>query len=174
MPPVCSNSTRRSCVSVVPNRSAIPGRYQTGSIATLTTDKLPFCWMYDAVGLQTPGDDRVAHLVQIEPRLGDRDGRADVLAFRDLGLERIGDEMAPRIERDDAPRLRPLRERTDGRGRMRIGEIGPADRIEGAGGNRQRPVERIGAAVAPMTLRCCGRDTVAMIGPRSRAVAAPQ
>ena len=102
----------------------------------------------DAVGFQTPGADRIAHLDKIEPRPRHRDGRADVLAFRDLGLERIGDEMAPRIEGDDAPRLRPLRERTDGRGRMRIREVGPADRIEGAGGNCKRTVEGIRAAVS--------------------------
>ncbi len=102
----------------------------------------------DAVGLQTAGADRIPHLDKIEPRPRHRDGRADVLAFGDLGLERIGDEMAPRIERNDAPRLRPLRERTDGRGRMRIGEVGPADRIEGAGGNCKGTVERVGPAVS--------------------------
>ncbi len=100
-----------------------------------------------AVGLEPAGADRVLHLRQVEPRLGDGDGRADVEAFGDLGLEALGDQMAPRIERDDAPRLAPLRERADGRGGMRVGEVGPADRIERAGRHRERAIERIGAAM---------------------------
>ena len=41
MPAVCSNSVRRRLVSVAPKRSAMPGRCQTGSMAILTTDRLP-------------------------------------------------------------------------------------------------------------------------------------
>src|SRR5438132_1270060 len=41
MPAVCSNRLRRNVVSVVPKRLAMPGRYHTGSIAILTTDRLP-------------------------------------------------------------------------------------------------------------------------------------
>ena len=61
--------------------------------------------------------------------------------------EVFGDQMAPRIERDDALRLGPLRERPDGRGRMGVGEVGAADRIERAGRDRERAIERIGAAM---------------------------
>ena len=100
-----------------------------------------------AVGLQPPGSQRIAHLDQVEPRPGDRDARADVEAFGDLRLEGVGDQMAPRIERDDLLRLAPLRERADGGGRKRVGQVGPADRIERARRHRERAIERIGAAV---------------------------
>ena len=99
--------------------------------------------------------------MQVEARLGDGDARADVEALGDLGLERLGDQMAPRIERDDLPGLAPLRERADGRGGNGVGEVRPADRIERAGGHRERAIERIGAAMAA--------DDVAVAGPRHRA-----
>ena len=56
---------------------------------------------------------------------------------------------------------RPLRERPDGRGRMGVGEVGPADRIERAGGDRERAIDRIGAAM--------GADDVAVLRARHRA-----
>jgi hypothetical protein len=85
-----------------------------------------------AVGLQPPGNHGIAHLDQVETRPGDRDARADVEAFGDLRLEGVGDQMAPRIERNDFFGLAPLRERADGRGRKSVGQVGPADRIERA------------------------------------------
>ena len=47
------------------------------------------------------------------------------------------------------------------RGRMGVGEVGPADRIERARGDRERAIDRIGAAVAA--------DDVAVVEPRHRA-----
>jgi len=41
MPPVCSWQPRRRSLSERPKRSAMPGRYQTGSIAAFTTRTLP-------------------------------------------------------------------------------------------------------------------------------------
>ena len=114
-----------------------------------------------AVGLEPPGADGIAHLAEIEPGAGDRDGGPDIEAFGDLGLEGFGDQMAPGVERDDALRLRPLRERPDGRGRIGVGQVGAADRVERPGRDRERAVERIGAAM--------GADDVAVMKPRHRA-----
>ena len=86
-----------------------------------------------AVVLEPSGCDRGLQFGQVEPRAGDRDARTDVDAFGDLAREVFGDEMAPWIERDDALRLGPLRKRPDRGGRMGVGEVGTADRIERAG-----------------------------------------
>jgi hypothetical protein len=104
---------------------------------------------------------RVLQFVQVEPRLGDGDGRAHVEAFRDLRREAFRRQMPPGIERHDAARLAPLREWTDARRRVGVGQIGTADRIERAGGDRERAIDRIGAAVAA--------DDVAVLRPRHRA-----
>jgi len=114
-----------------------------------------------SVRLEPAQADRVPHLDEVEPGAGDRDGRTDVLAFLDFGLEGLGREMAPRIERDDARRLRPLRERPYGRHWVRIGEIGPADRIERARRDRKRAIKGIRAAMAA--------DDIAMLRPGHRA-----
>ena len=100
-----------------------------------------------AVRLQPPGRQRVAHLDQVESRARDCNRRADVEPLRDLLLELLRNQMPPRIERYDPLRLAPLRERADhGRG-MRVGEIGPPDRIKHAGRNGERAIERVRAAV---------------------------
>ena len=44
MPPVCSNRVRRRVVSSTSNRSAMPGRYQTGSSAALVTATSRVSW----------------------------------------------------------------------------------------------------------------------------------
>jgi hypothetical protein len=93
--------------------------------------------------------------------LGDRDGRADVDARRNLFAEIFRHPMAPRIERHDAAGVRPLRVRPDIDGGRRVGEVGTRDRVERSGGDRERPVERIGAAV--------GADGVAVGGRGDRA-----
>src|SRR5580698_1009731 len=81
MPAVCSNSCRRRLFSVVAKRSAIPGRYHTGSIAVM---------------LQPSGGDGRLQFGQIEPRAGDGDRGADVDALGNFSLEILGDQMAPR------------------------------------------------------------------------------
>src|SRR5260221_4754309 len=57
--------------------------------------------------------------------------------------------MAPGVERDDLGGIAPLREGTDLLDRRRVSEVGNVDRAELAGGDRQRPVERIGAVMRP-------------------------
>ena len=90
--------------------------------------------MHDfAVGLQPLRENRRADFRQVEPRARHRDTRADVDAFGDLLAEILRNQMAPRVECDNAARLAPLREGPDGGGGKRIGEIGPADRIERTG-----------------------------------------
>ena len=62
MPPVCSNSVRRSAVSLTPKRSAMPGRYQTGSIAALVTATSPVVVHDLAVDLEPARGDGLADL----------------------------------------------------------------------------------------------------------------
>src|SRR5260370_6347058 len=57
--------------------------------------------------------------------------------------------MTPGVERDDPGGIAPLRKRADRLDRCRVGEIRDVDRAELAGGDRQRPVERIGAVMRP-------------------------
>ena len=147
MPPVCSNNVRRSLSSPTPKRSAMPGRYQTGSIAALVTATSPdartispsIVRSFFAINSLRSGSVSRALVIAMD--------RADIDAFRDLGAEVLGDAMAPGIERDDARRLRPLRERSDLDDRRRVGQVRPRDRIERAGGNRERAIKRIGAAM---------------------------
>src|SRR6266853_466216 len=101
-----------------------------------------------SIGLQPAGPDCVSHFGEIESRAGDRNGGTNILSFGYLRLERGSDEMAPGIERHNAPRFRPLRKRTDRGGRVRVRQIGTADRIERTRRDRQRAIERIGPAMA--------------------------
>ena len=118
--------------------------------------------VYDvAVMLQPAGCDGRLQFGKIEARAGDGDAWADVDAFGDLGREILGDQMAPRIERNDALRIAPLRKRADGCGGMGVGEVRTPDRIERAGRNGQRAVDRIGAAM--------GADHVAVRRARHRS-----
>ncbi len=54
MPPECSNSERRRSVSETPKRSAMPGRYQTGSMAALVTRTSPFSVSRSPSGTRRP------------------------------------------------------------------------------------------------------------------------
>ena len=175
----CRRSARTACgaarLRLTPKRSATPGRYQTGSIATLVTATSPVSCRIVAVDLEPAGRHRVVHLGHGEPRLGDRDASG--------GCRR------PRRSRRRSPRatrwphgssetmlsgLRPLRERADlddGRG---VGEVRPRDRVQRAGRDRERAIERIGAAMRADDVAVAPGFTVPTTGPRSRAVAAPQ
>ena len=101
-----------------------------------------------AIGLEPLRQDRGTDFRQIEPRACHRDARADIGAFGDLLAEIFRDQVTPGVERDDAVGFAPLRERPDGRGGERVGEIGAADRIERAGRDRERPIDGVGAAMA--------------------------
>ena len=161
----CRRSARTGCAagSCPLRRSArrCPGRYQTGSIATLTTDRPPPGWTTTPSMASRPA----ATACCISPR----SSRARVTAMLgrmsmpcgDLRPEGFGDHVAPRIERDDGLGADPLRERADGNGGLRVGEVGPSNRIERAGGDGKRAVDRIGAAMRA--------DDVAVGWPRHRA-----
>ena len=86
---------------------------------------------------------QVAEIRQCQPRLGNRDTGPDIDAFGDFRTEILGDAMAPWIERDNARGLRPLRKRADIDDRRGVGQIGARNRIECAGGNRERAIKRI-------------------------------
>src|SRR5580704_980279 len=83
-----------------------------------------------AIGFESAAGDSALHFMKLEPRFGDRDGRANIDAPRDLGLERLGRQMPPGVERDDALRFTPLRERSDAHGRMGVREVRAPDRIK--------------------------------------------
>ena len=118
--------------------------------------------MHDlAVGAQSLGRERLADFGQVEPCARHRDARADIDALGNVLAEILGDQMAPGVERDDFRGIAPLLERPDGRRRKRVGEIGTADRIERTGGDGERAIHRIGAAMAA--------DHVAIPSARHRA-----
>jgi hypothetical protein len=66
-----------------------------------------------AVGREPVCRHRGLDFGQIEPRLGDGDGRADIDALADPLAEILRDAMAERIERDDPAGREPLRLRRD-------------------------------------------------------------
>ena len=148
MPPVCSNKVRRSLSSVTPKRAAMPGRYQTGSIAALVTATSPRLVHDLAVDLESALVEERSQFRQRQPRLGDRDGRADVDA---LARSPVLKSSATRWPHGSSETMRvglgPLRERADLDDRRRVVQVRPRDRIERAGGNRERAIERIGAAM---------------------------
>ncbi len=100
-----------------------------------------------AVDLQAALGDGLVDLRQVDARLGDRDGRADVDAFGQLDREVLGDPVTPGVEADDLPRLMPLRVRADGHDRVGVVQFRPSLRGHGARRDRQRAVDRIGAAM---------------------------
>jgi hypothetical protein len=129
MPAVCSNNCAAQIVlggrEALRHPGQIPDRIDRdldhGDAAVLVHDI--------AVAFSRPAAIADLQFGQIEPRAGDGDARADIDAFGDFRLEVLGHQMAPRIERDDALRIAPLRKRSDGCGGMGVGEIGTPDRI---------------------------------------------
>ena len=147
MPPVCSNRWRRRLVSPMPQRSATPGRYQTGSSATLVQLTSP-CSRDDAPsGCSRSKPHRMLELRHGEARMRDRDRRPDVPAVRELAGERLAHDVAVGIERDDLLRIGPLRIGPDRHRRRGVGQVGPMQRIEAARSDRERAVERVGAGM---------------------------
>ena len=161
MPPVCSNRVRRSACSETPKRAAMPGRCQTGSMAIFVTEMSP-----DACSVPPSGARRCAPMAA---RISGMLRRALVMAIvgrmsdaaGDLVGEDLADDMAPGVERHDPLGVGPLRVRADAGGRMGVGEVRPRQRVERPRRDRQRPVERIGAAM--------GADDVAVGRVRHRA-----
>ena len=175
MPPVSSNSTRRRSVSLQPKRCATPGRYQTGSIAALVTSAAPLGSRIWPSGTQAALLHGVDDLGQDHVRLGDGDGRADVVAGGQLGGEHVGHHGAPRVEADDLAGLAPLRVRADDVGGRGVGEVGLVLARQRARRHRQRPVHAVGAAVradhVAMGALGGGADERAALGRRRRAPA---
>ena len=114
-----------------------------------------------AVGHQPLGRQRCLNFGQVETGARNRDARPDIGAFGDFGTEILRYQMPPRVKRNDALRVGPLRKRPDGRGRIGIGQIGAADRIECAGRDRKRAIDGIGAAMRA--------DDVAVLRTRDRS-----
>ena len=100
-----------------------------------------------AVDANASGLDGVANFRHVDVRAGDRDGRPDVVAKREILAEFLTDEMAPRIERDDLRCVGPLRMRTDAVGGRGVGQVGTMVARQCACCNRQRPVNRIAAGM---------------------------
>ena len=100
-----------------------------------------------AVGANASGLDRGANFRHVDMRAGDRDGRPDVVAKREIFAEFLTDEMAPRIERDDLRCVGPLRMRADAVGGRGVGQVGTMVARQCACGDRQRAVYRIAAGM---------------------------
>ena len=82
-----------------------------------------------------------------QPRLASRRCWAGCRCPRRSPREILGDAMAPGIERHDLPGSLHCGNGPIVDGRRGIGKIGPADRIERAGRDRERAIERVGAAM---------------------------
>ena len=165
MPPVCSNSVRRSCVSSTSKRSAMPGRYQTGSMAALVTATSPLGVHDLAVDLSRPLAIASLDLRQVDARLGDGDGRADVDA---LGRSRRRSPRRPGGPRDRARRSCRRSSTADaGRSATTGWVLVSSGRGSDRARRRRRPARdrsNRSRRGVPMTLRSAGRDTVPMIG----------
>jgi hypothetical protein len=134
MPPVNSKRLRLRSDSATANRRL--GHPRRAVLA-----------QYLAVRLEAAGGDRLLQLGHVDMCLGDGDRRPDVPAFGKAVGEDLGNEMAPRVERNDLGGIAPLRERPDRLDRRRVGEIGDVDRAELAGGDGEGAIERIGAVM---------------------------
>src|SRR5262249_31088983 len=99
--------------------------------------------------------------VDTRARLGNRKRGPHVEPFHHPRAEGFRNQMAPGVERHNAPRVCPLRKRTNFRGRMRIREVWTSNGIERSRRNRERPIYCIRAAV--------GTDDVTIVGPRDGA-----
>ena len=113
VPGTCRRSARTGrgadSFSLVPNRSAMPGRYHTGSMATLITETLPF-GLHDVAIVEPPGRDAAwtsgrSRRALVTAMLGRMSMPSAISA-----AEGLGDQMAPRIERDDALRAPSIAE----------------------------------------------------------------
>ncbi len=147
MPPVCSNRPRRSSASgdAEPARDArqVPHRLDRD----LGHAHVARPGQHGRRRAPAARPHRLGDLRHVDVRAGDRDGRPHVQPGRQLVGEHFGDQMAPRVERDDRVAVRPLRERADGDGRARVGQVRPVRRVELAGGDRQRAIDRVGAGM---------------------------
>ena len=147
MPPVCSNRARRRPVSRTPKRSAMPGSHQTGSTAILVTVTSPA----SARSRRPPaagrarsrpgsrGGVRRAFVIAMEGRMSIPSAMSSSVILRDA--------MAPGIERHDLAGLAPLLVRADLADRGGVVEVRAGGRVHRPGGDGERAVDGIGAAM---------------------------
>ncbi len=109
MPAVCSNNCRRKLFSVVAKRCAMPGRYQTGSIAILTTETAA-ALVHDLVVHLEPAGLRLRTSVP-----ADQDGRGVIAMLGRISIPSAisfpkfsAARCPPRIQRDDFLRDRSI------------------------------------------------------------------
>ena len=162
MPAVCSNSVRRRLVSVVPKRSAMPGQIPDRIDGDLDHGQAAARLHHRAVVGEPARRHRLLHLAR---------GRAARASRRCWGGCRCPRRSpARRLRRPCGPTDRARRWSCApthcGNGPMAAAgcvlvRSGPPDRIERAGGDGERPVDRIGAAMRA--------DDVAVLRPRHRA-----
>ena len=123
-----------------PKRSAMPGRYQTGSTAALVTATSPVSLHDLAVDLEPAGRDRLVDLRHGQPRLGDRDASGGCRRPRAISWRKSSATRWPHGSSETIfPGSRPLRERADLDDRRGVGEVRPRDR---ARARRTRPRAR--------------------------------
>ena len=79
---------------------------------------------------------------------GDRNGRPDVVAAREVVAEGFADQVPPWVERYDLLRHRTIAGGPDGLDRRGIGEVGEVVMGERSRRNRQRAIDRIAAGMA--------------------------
>ena len=151
---MCSNSVRRRSVSEQPNRFAdaremphrLERRLHHHDAAVLLEDL--------AVNGEPPGRDRLGQFGHTEVRLGDRDGRANVVALLEIGAHHVAHDGAEGVERDDPVGVVPRREGADAVRGRRVGEVGFLQRVEHSGRHGHRSINRIRTGV--------GADDVAL------------
>ncbi|SPA42945.1 conserved protein of unknown function [Cupriavidus taiwanensis] len=100
-----------------------------------------------AVGLEPARGDGRNQFRHVDVRTGHRDGRADIDAGGDAVGKDAGDQVSPRVQRNDLVRVAPLRMRADGFGGCGIGQVGTMVALQRAGGDREGAVDGIGAGV---------------------------
>ena len=175
MPPVCSNRQRLRLASSTSKRSATPGSHQTGSTAILVTETSPASWTMSPSTSSRPAAIAAWISPQGQPRLGDRDRRPDVDALGDQLAEILRHPVAPGIERDDLAGIAPLRMRPDLADRRGVVQVRP--RLAGPSPPTRSPARGRSNRSRHGRRSRCGRRatlTVAITGPRSAAVGAPQ
>ncbi|SPA51561.1 conserved hypothetical protein [Cupriavidus taiwanensis] len=100
-----------------------------------------------AVGLEPARGDSRDQLRHVDVRTGHGDGRADIDAGGDAVGEDAGHQVPPGVERDDLVRVAPLRMRADRFGGGGVGQVGTVVALQRAGGDRERPIDGVGAGV---------------------------
>ena len=148
MPPVSSNKVRRRSGSATPNRRARPGKCQTGSIAALVTRISPSASNTAPSALRIPSarSDRSSGSM-IRAVVTAMVGRASIPA-RIRSAKTSPTSVAPRVERDDLGRVAPLRTNGNRGCGPGAGQVGSVIARQRPGGDRQRPVDRVGAGIS--------------------------